>query len=110
MSFELFEHNPLTGMTTLFDYDEMTDTAIFKTMQEVSPILDLNHAHETDSSQGWRGKENNFWKVASIPAIVQEEWMTKYGVDVFNEDHLEAAKRLLNSNEYRRLKTAPVTV
>jgi hypothetical protein len=39
-------------------------------------------------------------------AIV-EKWQNELGVDVFNPDHKEAVRRLLNSSEYLYLRTAP---
>jgi hypothetical protein len=42
---------------------------------------------------------------ARIPLTVYYEWKNKFGVDVFNPDHKEGVKRLLNSADYRYLKT-----
>jgi hypothetical protein len=46
-------------------------------------------------------------RAASIPMSIVEKWRTELGVDLFNPDHLPAVRRLLNSNEYLYLRTAP---
>ena len=33
------------------------------------------------------------------------EWKRTYGVDLFNKDHKEGVRKLLNSPDYRYLKT-----
>ena len=48
--------------------------------------------------------------VASIPTVVQLEWLTKFGIDVHDKNHIEGVKRLLNSNEYRYLKVRNIII
>lgn len=42
--------------------------------------------------------------MASIPTAVIYEWLTKYGVNIWDKNHMPAVKRLLNSNEYRFIR------
>jgi hypothetical protein len=48
--------------------------------------------------------------VASIPTVVQLKWLTEYGVDLTNKDHMPAVKRLLNSDEWRYLKVRHIII
>jgi hypothetical protein len=36
---------------------------------------------------------------------VYYEWKRKFGVDLYNKNHAQAVKKLLNSPDYRYLKT-----
>ena len=42
---------------------------------------------------------------ARIPVTIYYEWKNKFGVDINNKNHIKAVKRLLNSPDYRYLKT-----
>jgi len=44
-------------------------------------------------------------KVASIPLIIVEKWKRDHGIDMMNKDHWPKIKQLLNSNEYKFLRT-----
>lgn len=72
---------------------------------DVEPLLEANKALYTSGdgyspSREWR-------RAASIPMAIVEKWRNEHGVDVFNPDHRAAVRRLLNSNEYLYLRTAP---
>lgn len=43
---------------------------------------------------------------ASIPLALYLKWKNELGIDAINDDHAQAVKKLLNSNEYRFLRTA----
>lgn len=88
------------GVATYHDYDEATDTTYIHTEQDTSAITDLNKAQQNEGFD----KRSNMWHAATIPAVVQLEWLTKYGVDMMNKDHFPAVKRLLNSSDYRHLR------
>lgn len=55
-------------------------------------------------------KRSDMWHAASIPAGVQLEWLTKYGVHPYKPDHAEGRRKLLNSSEYAYLKRAPIVI
>jgi hypothetical protein len=72
---------------------------------DVEPLLEANKALYTSGdgyspSREWR-------RAASVPMAIIEKWQNELGVDVFNPDHKEAVRRLLNSSEYLYLRTAP---
>jgi hypothetical protein len=85
---------------------ENVETLAVETIQDCTPILDANKA---DFNSGLTGKTRLGWgrKVAEIPLVVVEMWKNKYGVDAFNKDHAQAVRKLLNSNEWAYLRTAP---
>lgn len=76
-------------------------------IQDVSPYLERNRFLR-DHANRWRGEDNDFWHVASIPNIVIEGWMQK-GVNLFDENDWPKVQALLNG-DYKWLKTAPVQV
>ena len=55
-------------------------------------------------------KRDDLWHVATIPPIVEIEWLTKYGVRLNDPNHAQGVKRLLNSAEYSHLKRAPIVL
>ena len=50
-------------------------------------------------------KDREFRKVATVPASVILEWLTKHGVDFYNDDHFPKVMSLLRSPDYRHLAT-----
>lgn len=90
----------INGISTYHDYDKDNDTTIIHTTQDCSGIVDINKAQQNEGFD----KGSDMWHAASIPLVVQMEWMTKYGVDLMNEDHMPAVKRLLNSSDYSHLR------
>lgn len=72
---------------------------------DVEPILELNKALLA-SGDGYT-PSRELRRAATIPLAVIEKWRNELGVDVFNPDHIGAVRKLLNSNEYAHLRTAP---
>ena len=101
MSKELLDTDLMTGISTYHDYDHDTDTTFITTEQDIQSILDDNK----ESRNHGLDKKGEFWKAASVPIVVQMEWLTKYGIDMMNPDHIGGVKRLLNSSDYAYLRT-----
>lgn len=99
MTLRLLGYDPLTGLKTFHDYDEATDTTFLHHTQDVQPILDANKRAANDAS----GPLGEMVRVASIPAVVQLEWL-KRGVDLYNPDHKQGVAKLLDDPEWRYLK------
>lgn len=107
MSRRLFKSDPARRMNIWW---EPTDEGfLLRYEQDVEPILDLNKAKQS-AGREYYARDKDMWRVASIPVVVQMEWMTKFGVDVHNEEHWPRVKKLLNSNEYMYLKTADIVI
>jgi hypothetical protein len=86
--------------------DDDMEGLVFTTTQDVEPILDNNKALYNDGSRGYT-PSRDLRHIAEIPLVIVEKWKNDYGVDCFNKDHAEGVRRLLNSNEFLYLRTAP---
>lgn len=105
MAKRILDYEPLTGVTTTFDYDPLTDTTIIGTFQDVGPLLERNKLLQLDTDYSKRGIKKDWWHYASIPNVIIEKWLNEDGINVYNKDHTQAVYRKLNDPEYRYLKT-----
>lgn len=97
-----FDYDPETGAVETFHYDEETDTFAIQRAEDVGIVLDRNK-ELANHTTGWNA-DKTMRHAASIPIGVIYEWITKHGVNLFNKNHQDGVKRLLNSNEYRYLR------
>lgn len=103
----LLDYDPDTGIIEWF---EATDEGFnIHYEQDVEPILDLNKAKQAEG-RAYYARDKEMWRVASIPILVQYKWLHEHGVDVMNRDHWPKVRQLLNSSDYRYLKTAEVII
>ena len=85
----------------VFHFHEPTKEFAIEHIQDIQPLVDSNkNLQENDHLM-----RDELRLSARIPLTVYYEWKNKFGVDVFNPDHKEGVKRLLNSADYRYLKT-----
>ena len=105
MAKRIIDYDPLTGMSTFFDYDHSTDTTIVSYEQDVSTILEENKKMQNCADLTKWGIKNDWWLYARYPAIVIQKWLNEYGVNVFDENHQKKVFELTNRPEYRYLKT-----
>ncbi len=99
------DYDAFTGMETLFHYDELTDTTIIESKQDVEPQLEATKAmHIARAEKG--GKLGDYEHYAHIPNGLITKWKVEKGVDVFNKDHQKKVFQLLNDPEYLYLKVA----
>lgn len=98
------DFNPLTGLWTYWSYDEAADETQISYEQDVEPLIEQNKRLYNDAGH-FRGENNDFWHVATIPAGVQMKWLVEEGIDVWKPDDWPAVKRKLNDPEYRYLRT-----
>ena len=101
----LLDVDPLSATKTWHYYDPNTDETFIETVQNVEPYLNRNKLLYNNPEL--RSKDKDMKHFASIPNGVQEKWLREYSVDVWNKDHWPAVKRLLNSPDWRYLRTAP---
>lgn len=111
---ELFyDFDPLHGILETYDYDSDTGVITIKRTQDSSNLLSDN-AEWRASEQNWRQKEDKWVRFASIPALVVEHWMERYGVNVLlaetdrngvPNEHMAGALRLLRDPDWKYLKT-----
>lgn len=105
MSKRVLEHDPLTGITTYFDYIHETDTTVIERVQDVEPILETNKILQNDDDITKQGIKDSWWKYATIPNIIIEKWLSEHGVNLYDRNHQKAVFKLLNDPQYRYLKT-----
>lgn len=100
--------------SALVDYIPETDTQVwfhrqsdgdwvYQKKTDVAPILDANKEAQNHLSPA--NAAGDMKLVARIPPIFIEKWFRELGIDYFNKDHQGAVNRLLNSSEYRWLRT-----
>ena len=104
MGWRPFSYDPMTGLTTSFDYDEDTDTAILKYEQDAEPSLEVTKALQNNTDYTRHGIKNEFWHYASIPVGIQMKWLIEDGIDVYDNNDWPAVMRKLNDPDYRHLK------
>jgi hypothetical protein len=98
----VIDYNPDTGIEKLFHRLHDGDWA-YETRQDVESILDFNKWSQ-NHNHGWNA-DRSARHVASIPLIFIQQWYDKYGIDYWNPDHQDKVDALLNSSEWKWLRT-----
>ena len=106
MSKILLDRDPVTRTNEWFIPGDKPGSFSIQTVQDVEPILERNKALQNESDKGW-SRSREWRRAASIPNVVALQWMKQYGVNIWDKNHARAVKRLLNSSEWRWLRTAP---
>ena len=103
MAKRLLSYDPVTKTHTWHDYDHSTKKTIIIESQDVESYLKKN---KMEQSMGWNeSNKQDYKKIASIPNSVIAKWKQELGLDVFNKDHLPKIEKLLQSSEYKYLRT-----
>lgn len=107
---ELLDYDHDHKIATYMEIEEDGDVQHIrlKTVQDPRMLQAIKDVNQERKSLGATYYKNNkdFWHAASIPCIVQLEWMEKYGInDVTAPEHQKKVAELLNSNEYHHLRT-----
>ena len=100
----------LTGLETIHHYDDVTGETHISYKQDIQAQIDLNKArHNTDYQK--KGIKEEWMHAAHIPDIIQIQWMHKYGItDIHSEEHWPLVRKLLNSAEWKYLKTGTARI
>lgn len=104
MSKRLLDFNPLTGERVIFDYTH-DDKMLITHEQDVGAILDGNKRLANNEGLTQRGIKADMWHYATIPNALIVKWKQELGLDVFDQSQRKRVFKLLNSPEYRYLKT-----
>ena len=105
MTRRLLDYDPVRGLSCYYEYKDGTQEVILTHEQDVSLMLDANKRDAADHDKTANGIKNDWWKYASIPAIVEIEWLQKFGVNLHDPAHKKKVFQLLNSPDYKYLKT-----
>lgn len=98
MTEKIFNIDPVSGIKSVWHYDDATDTAFIEKRQDVTEIID-NNKRQFNEDHGRYGEWN---KVASIPLNVYYDLKQKGIVD----DPV-AMKKWLNDPDNRFFRTRP---
>lgn len=95
------------GVKEWFVYDFATGNTHIETTQDVSPILDTNRSLSGDDEYTRDGIKEEMWHYATIPVVVQLQWLKEYGHEKWpmRQGNENLLFRLLNSPECSYLKT-----
>ena len=97
MSKRLFDHDPLSGLTTYYDYDPVQDEVTLSYQQDVGGFLDVLTQKRNNEDATKQGIKNSMWHYATIPPVVIMELKAK-GIDIFDPSHTQAMLREINAN------------
>ena len=98
------DFDPITRISTHFEYDGGSDQFKVIRTQNTDPIIEDNKQAILDVD-GHRAQAKNDWALyAKVPNIVIEKWLNEEGVNFFDRDHWPKVMKLINSPEYRYLK------
>lgn len=100
---ELLDRCNVTGLEKWMNYDEDRDEVQISYKQDdaiVNGALDRNKAVQNESHD----RREDMWHAAHVPTTIMYEWLTKYGVNAWDPQHIDGVKRLLNDPEYRYLR------
>lgn len=81
MTRQVLDHDPLSGITTYFDYTG-DDQMVITTEQKVDRVLDQNQVLRNDDDYSRKGIKQDQWHYARVPDIVAMEMLQKYGVNM----------------------------
>lgn len=102
----LLDYDPATGVSTYHEYNHQNKTTTIGYSQNVESILSLNKEMAKDLDRGYTSADKTMRRVASIPVVVQLQWL-KEGLDLYNKDHWSGIAKKLNDPDWRYLRTAP---
>jgi hypothetical protein len=88
------------GQTFLFS-EHSGEWAINTRSPDLTKLLDSNKRLQQED----HSIKDEFRLSARIPVAIYHEWKSKFGVDLYNKNHKDAVRKLLNSPDYRYLKT-----
>lgn len=109
MAKQLLDYNPLTGVSTYFDYQASTDTMLITDVQDVDAILDQTTTMRNDGDYSRDGIKNDMWHYARLPLTVILDMKNRFGIDCMarNPDWKSIFKII--NREYPYLKTTSGT-
>lgn len=100
-----------TSKTGIDWYVEESEPGVWNIGAEgdATPILEQNKALQ-NAGEKWYSADKEFCRVATIPPIVEVKWTHEYqlaerGLTIFSEEFRPTLMRLLNSIDYRYLRT-----
>jgi len=107
MSIELISDDPLTGLKTYLEFDEVDPRKFhIHHRQDVSQSIEYVKRLQNSSEYKKEGIRRGMYHVAHVTAIAQIKLLREHGIDVMNKDHWPKFRRLLNDPEWKYLRPA----
>lgn len=104
MPAELIDYDPITGLHTYIEFDEVHPTKFHvHHRQDVQAILERNKELQKHSDYKKDGIKNGMQHVASIPVIWQQHLLSK-GIDILKREDWPKLRQLLSDPKYRHLR------
>jgi len=96
------------GAVETVEWDYANNRAVVQRVSgDLQPIIDRNKERLNHGDSRIRTHDGmDARHVATVPVDVQYLWLQKYGICAWDKNHWPAVKRLLNSNEWRYLRTS----
>ena len=108
MTRRLLDYDPLTKESVYVDYLGDGVMELYHE-QDTRAIIEQNKARQADKTKfkrQMRKKGGDVWHYATIPNIVILKWKKELGVDLFNKNDEKKVMSLLNSPDYKWLRTS----
>lgn len=95
------------GVERIFHFDPYTDEGHIEYKADAGPNVELAKKLQNNDEYTRKGIKDCAWHYAHIPPIIQLKWINEYGQqnDPMLPQNEKLLFRLLNSPEYRYLKT-----
>ena len=87
-------------------HDDADDRLIVERTQDCDEIVSAAKRAEADFDRGTYLR-SDMVRVATVPNVVIEHWMKKYGLNPMDPDDTKKILSLLNDPDWRYLKTVP---
>jgi hypothetical protein len=91
------------GVRSYESFDEGNDCLVIRHESDAQTAVDWTRNIANENT----GRCSDIQHVASVPIAVQYEWMQKFGVRMWDDNHKGAVQKLLDG-EYRYLKTKDI--
>ena len=116
-NYEVLNYDPISGVSTVWMWDDKLQRMVVRYTADIEPLTEQNGRlfNEWDASN----KRKEFWHVADVDNITLHRWGVDAGLKFgkrpgevrwLGPEHSEVIKRNLNSSDFRKFKTAPVTL
>lgn len=103
-----FGFDPSSGIREEFLKNEGEKGFAVKQSQDAEQIVRFNKAmQQCPELRQQAMKEDSLVHFARVPLTVLLEWKIRYGIDWNRKEDLPKIEKLLNSNEYRDLRSCP---
>lgn len=104
MSKLILDHNPLTGESVYFSFNDHDNQVVITHEQDVTQHLRAASEMAADTQLTKDGISHDMWHYAHVPNNIIVEMKQKHGVDFFDRNDAPKVFKLLNT-EYARFKT-----